>query len=62
LLTPRLTLRGDAPAPLVPNDCPATAAALTVQRSLGDGSSANIQRATDSLTSQPLASSSRPSK
>ena len=62
LLTPRLTLRGDAPAPLVPNDCPATAVALTVQRSLGDGSSANIQRATDSLTSQPLASSSRPSK
>jgi hypothetical protein len=37
-LTPRLTLRADAPAPLSPNDCPPTTEALAVQKILEGGS------------------------
>lgn len=34
-LTPRISLRADAPAPLSPQDCAPTAAALQVQQALG---------------------------
>jgi hypothetical protein len=46
LLTPRLTLRSDAPAPLAPSDCPPTDEALAVQGALGDGLSGSMQRPT----------------